>query len=145
MKKRVLNARRVNNSRSQIPPSGLFFLRNIAIPLVSIFGEFLAQIDKMFSFIYMETQTCYGTEQHNQLQTTPTQKVYFSTLLGLGPRFLPHLYCYLESFLYFLPFLNPQKNRWVRHAVVCKIVLFFFSQSVLKGAKLRGRLSVSLV
>ena len=111
MKKRVLNARRVNNSRSQIPPSGLFFLRNIAIPLVSIFGEFLAQIDKMFSFIYMETQTCHGTEQHNQLQTTPTQKVYFSTLLGLGPRFLPHLYCYLESFLYFLPFLNPQKKK----------------------------------
>ena len=36
----------------------------------------------------METQTCYGTEQHNQLQTTHTQKVYFSTLLGLGPRFL---------------------------------------------------------
>ena len=48
----------------------------------------------------METQTCYGIEQHNQMQTAPMQQVYFSTLLELGPQFLPLLYCYLYSFLF---------------------------------------------
>ena len=48
----------------------------------------VAQIDRMFSFIWKHKPGIYEIEQHNQMQTTPMQKVYYSTLLELGPRFL---------------------------------------------------------
>ena len=64
----------------------------------------VGQIDKMFAF--METQTSFGIEQHKQLHTTPMQKVYFSTLLALCPRFLPLLHCYLYSFLFKISLLS---------------------------------------
>ena len=71
------------------------------------------------------------------------QKVYFSTLLALGPRFLPLLFCYLYSFLFkisLLSFILKSAQKQVR--VTCKSLQNspLFSQSVLKGAKCRRRL-----
>ena len=72
----------------------------------------------------------------------------FHRLLALGPRFLPLCtatctHSCLKS-LYFLLFLNLPKNRCVSPQIValrvCKTVLCFFSQSVLKAAKYGRRL-----
>ena len=101
----------------------------------------VGQIDKMFAF--METQTSYGIDQHKQLQTTPMQKVYFSTLLALGPRFLPLLHCYLYSFLFKISLLSSiLKSAQKQVRVTCNSLQNspLFSQSVLKGAKYRRRL-----
>ena len=79
-----------------------------------------AQIDKMFSFV------C------KHIINLICRKFTFPPLLDLV------LDSCLKS-LYFLPFLNPHKNRCVWPAIVCKTV-FFFSQSVLKDAEYGRRL-----
>ena len=80
----------------------------------------VAQIDKMFSFV------C------KHIINLICRKFTFPPLLDLV------LDSCLKS-LYFLPFLNPHKNRCVWPAIVCKTV-FFFSQSVLKDAEYGRRL-----
>ena len=80
----------------------------------------VAQIDKMFSFV------C------KHIINLICRKFTFPPLLDLV------LDSCLKS-LYFLPFLNPHKNRCVCPPIVCKTV-FFFSQSVLKDAEYGRRL-----
>ena len=73
----------------------------------------VGQIDKMFSF--METQPPPMESNTTKCRQPPMQKVYLSTLLGLGPYFF--LFCtttcthFCLKSLYFLPFFNPHKKQ----------------------------------